>query len=199
VRCRTPGQPHARQSALACPLARRLRLRRLAGGTGREKQKGPGLLARDLVANLPRVATGAVARVLPVARPPHGTDDAPWSRDRRTSAGRVASTQPGEPRKYSRGDVGPAVFIAGDLDAASSLLPDPPVDRGVSARLRTEEGQDRVAEPLRGNGGGRPPFSSVTSPLRTASPTPVRSALRRFPGKRTIAPRVRREAIDGWR
>jgi hypothetical protein len=30
-----------------------------------------------VVANLPRVATAVVARVLPVARPSHGTDDAP--------------------------------------------------------------------------------------------------------------------------
>lgn len=36
---------------------------------------------------------------------------------------------------------------------------------------------DRVAEPCPGNGGGRPPFPFVLplSPLRTASPTPVRS------------------------
>ena len=42
-----------------------------------------------------------------------------------------------------------------------------------------------------------PAVLRLTSPLRTASPTPVRSA-RKSP-KRTIAPRVRREAIDGER
>jgi hypothetical protein len=65
------------------------------------------------------------------------------------------------------------------------------------ARLRSEEANDRVRS-RSGNGGGRPPFSLPNSPLRTASPTLVRSA-RETPGKRTIAPRVRREAIDGWR
>ena len=81
-------------------------------------------------------------------------------------------------------------------DAAVSLLPAPPGDERPSARLRSEEGQDRVTESLQGTAevARRSP---LISPLRTASPTPVRSTL--FPGKRTIASRVRREAIDGWR
>jgi hypothetical protein len=161
-------------------------------------RKVPGRVARDLVANLPRVATGAVARAVPVARPPHGTDDAPWSRDRRTSTVRVASTLPGDPGSIAAGMPALPSSRVRALDAAIYLLPHPPVDQGPSARLRTEEGQDRVAEPLRGNGGGRPPFSSVTSPLRTASPTPVRSALRTFgPNERSPPACVGRRSMAG--
>lgn len=48
-----------------------------AAGVSRNR-KVPGLEARDLVANLPRMPAGSAAVPgLLVARPPHGTDDAP--------------------------------------------------------------------------------------------------------------------------
>jgi hypothetical protein len=57
-----------------------------------------------------------------------------------------------------------------------TYCPTPALTDDYPRRLRTEEGQRSGTEPFPGNGGGRPPFSSLSFPLRTASPTPVRSA-----------------------
>jgi len=59
-------------------LDRRLGRARLASAPSSQNQEVPGLQARDLDANLPWGPAGSAAVPgLPVARPPHGTDDAP--------------------------------------------------------------------------------------------------------------------------
>ena len=65
-------------------------------------------------------------------------------------------------------------------------MPPPPPEQPPSAWLRPEEGQDRAMGPLQGTAevARRSP---LTSPLRTASPTPVRSA-RKSPGTNERSP-----------
>ena len=84
------------------------------------------------------------------------------------------------------------------VDAADSLYTHPHADRRPSALLGSEEGWIDPGAACPGNGGGRPPFSSCFPRSGPRPPRSVRSCPESgVPRKRTIASRVRREAIDG--